>query len=127
MLQPGDQFDVTLTAPGVYDYFCAPHEQAGMVGRLVVGQPIGPGSQPFEWFRGRIEGRDWLPVPQAARKTFPPIDEIMRHGSVLAKLTDLPHYSIPHVSWDIRSYMRGGGIDAWILFDRLTRTRAGGG
>ena len=36
-------------------------------------------------------------------------------------------YSIPHVSWDIRSYMRGGGLDAWILFDRLTRTRAGGG
>jgi hypothetical protein len=37
------------------------------------------------------------------------------------------NYSIPHASWDIRSYMRGGGIDAWSLFDRLTRTRAGGG
>src|SRR3954466_12223040 len=36
-------------------------------------------------------------------------------------------YSIPQVSWDIRSYMRGGGFDAWSLFDRLTRTGAGGG
>src|SRR3954451_23626815 len=36
-------------------------------------------------------------------------------------------YSIPHVSWDVRSYMKGGGTNAWSLFDRLTRTRAGGG
>jgi len=43
---------------------------------------------------------------------------------------DLPFvlfYSIPHVSWDIRSYMRGGGMNAWSLLDRLTRARAGGG
>jgi hypothetical protein len=23
--------------PGVYDYYCVPHEHAGMVGRIVVG------------------------------------------------------------------------------------------
>ena len=91
VLQPGDQFDVTLTMPGVYDYFCAPHEEAGMVGRLVVGQPTGPGSQPFDWFRNKTEGRDWLPVPLAARKTFPSIDAIMRLGSVPARLTSMAH------------------------------------
>src|SRR5690606_26832845 len=33
MLNPGESvFEVTLTEPGVYDYFCLPHEHAGMVG-----------------------------------------------------------------------------------------------
>jgi hypothetical protein len=33
---------------GVYDYFCKPHEAAGMVGRIVVGNPgSGPGTRPF--------------------------------------------------------------------------------
>jgi plastocyanin len=91
VLQPGEQFQVTLNTPGVYDYFCAPHEEAGMVGRLIVGQPIGPGSQPFDWFKGRTEARDWLPVSTAARATFPSIEEIMRRGSVPAKLPEMVH------------------------------------
>jgi plastocyanin len=91
VLQPGEEFEVTLTVPGVYDYFCAPHEEAGMVGRLIVGQPTGPGSQPFDWFKGRSEGRGWLPVPQAARAVFPPIAEIMRRGSVPGKLAGMAH------------------------------------
>lgn len=37
-LMPGESFTVTFTHPGVYDYFCIPHEQAGMVGRIVVGR-----------------------------------------------------------------------------------------
>ena len=36
---PGESFEVELTEPGVYDYFCIPHEHAGMVGRIVVGGP----------------------------------------------------------------------------------------
>src|SRR5690349_12875316 len=39
LINPGSHFEVTLTVPGVYDYFCAPHEAAGVVGRLVVGRP----------------------------------------------------------------------------------------
>jgi plastocyanin len=35
LVEPGDQFEVTLTVPGVYDYFCTPHEMAGMVGRII--------------------------------------------------------------------------------------------
>ena len=38
-LMPGESFAVELTEPGVYDYFCIPHEHAGMVGRIVVGDP----------------------------------------------------------------------------------------
>jgi plastocyanin len=36
---PGEDFEVTLAAEGVYDCVCAPHEHAGMVGRLIVVQP----------------------------------------------------------------------------------------
>ena len=38
-LLPNESFSVTLTAEGVYDFYCIPHEHAGMVGRIVVGRP----------------------------------------------------------------------------------------
>src|ERR1043166_6001394 len=49
LVHPGDHFEVTLTVPGVYDYYCMPHEAVGMVGRIVVGQAIGPGAEPFDY------------------------------------------------------------------------------
>jgi plastocyanin len=36
LLAPGDSFEVTLDVPGTYDYFCIPHEGAGMTGTIVV-------------------------------------------------------------------------------------------
>ena len=48
------------------DYSCAPHEVAGMVGRIVVGQPSGPGALPFDYFKGRPGTREWKPVPLTA-------------------------------------------------------------
>jgi len=78
LVNPGDHFAVTLTVPGVYDYFCAPHEAAGMVGRIVVGKPAGPGTLPFDYFRGRPGTSAWVPVPAAARKAFPSVSEIVR-------------------------------------------------
>jgi plastocyanin len=82
VLQPGEHFDLTLTVPGVYDYFCAPHEQAGMVGRIIVGVASGPGSLPFDWYKGRAEAKDWQPVPAAARAVFPKIADIVRRNSI---------------------------------------------
>lgn len=38
-LLPGKSFEVTLEIPGVYDYFCVPHEMSGMVGRIIVAEP----------------------------------------------------------------------------------------
>lgn len=78
LVNPGDHFDVTLTVPGVYDFFCRPHEQAGMVGRIIVGHPAGPGAEPFDYFVGRPDAKDWLAVPPAARAVFPAVDAIMR-------------------------------------------------
>lgn len=78
----GATFEHVFTVPGVYDYFCKPHEMAGMVGRVVVGEPgNGPGTKPF----GYAPGENWKPIPEAARKVFPPVAEIMRKGTVRAR------------------------------------------
>lgn len=82
LIKPGSHFDVTLVVEGVYDYFCIPHEAAGMVGRLVVGHPGGPGSLPFDYYRGQPGTADWAQVPPAARAAFPDIATILREGIV---------------------------------------------
>ena len=76
--QGSDHFDVTLTVAGVYDYFCMPHEAAGMVGRVVVGKPAGAGTLPFDYFEGKVGTADWLAVPAAAQRAFPGIERILR-------------------------------------------------
>ena len=82
LVHPGDGFEVTLTEDGVYDYYCAPHELAGMVGRIIVGRPAGPGLEPFDYFE-RLDPRpDWQPVPEAAQAAFPPVEAIMEQGRV---------------------------------------------
>ena len=76
---PGATFEHVFTVQGVYDYFCKPHEMAGMVGRIVVGEPgDGPGTKPFAY----APGEHWKPIPEAARNAFPPIDEILRQVKV---------------------------------------------
>jgi plastocyanin len=76
----GATFEHRFTVPGVYDYFCKPHEAAGMVGRIVVGDPgDGPATKPF----GYAPGAHWKVLPEAARKAFPSVDEIMRQQTVL--------------------------------------------
>ena len=84
LVKPGDSFQITLTVPGVYDYFCAPHEMAGMVGRIIVGQPSGPGTSPFDYFEGDPAAQDWQAVPQAAQAAFPPIQAITKERLVHA-------------------------------------------
>jgi len=59
----GSTFEHTFTVPGVYDYFCQPHEAAGMVGRIVVGA-----GAPRAF--GHSPERHWKAVPEAARETL---------------------------------------------------------
>jgi plastocyanin len=82
VVQKGARFEVTLTVEGVYDYYCLPHEEAGMVGRIVVGKPGGPGALPFDYFEGRPGSSGWKPVPVAARQAFPSVDTIMKQRVV---------------------------------------------
>jgi plastocyanin len=76
-LLPNESFAVRLTQEGVYDFFCVPHEHAGMVGRIIVGRP---GPSPANNVSARPAGGE--PVPEIALRAFPSVDEIMRHGVV---------------------------------------------
>ncbi|MBK0398283.1 hypothetical protein H0I76_03695 [Limibaculum sp. M0105] len=74
-LLPGASFEVTLSVPGVYDYYCIPHEHAGMVGRIVVGRPGDPG-----WEGPAGDAGD---LPEAALKAFPRVAEILAKGRIM--------------------------------------------
>jgi plastocyanin len=76
-LLPNESFAVTLTVEGVYDFFCIPHEHAGMVGRIVVGRP---GRSHADGLPAQAAGGE--PVPEAALRAFPSVDEIMRRGII---------------------------------------------
>ncbi len=82
LVEPGAAFERRLTVEGVYDYYCAPHERAGMVGRIVVGRPGGPGSRPFGSRAAAPDGADLQPVPPTARAAFPSIEAILEHGRI---------------------------------------------
>lgn len=69
-LLPGKTFEVRLTVEGVYDYFCRPHQAAGMVGRIVVGDVAAEPDYP--------DGD----VPPAARHGFPSVAEILKRRRV---------------------------------------------
>ncbi|HEX5078869.1 MAG TPA: plastocyanin/azurin family copper-binding protein [Geminicoccaceae bacterium] len=73
-LMPDETFSVTFTEKGVYDYYCVPHEHAGMVGRIVVGAPDAQA-----WMAaGGAEGD----MPEVALQAFPAVEEIMAKGAV---------------------------------------------
>jgi plastocyanin len=69
-LLPDESFSLRLTKPGVYDYYCIPHEHAGMVGRIVVGDPP-PGEA------AEAEDPALTPLPEAALKGFPAVEDIL--------------------------------------------------
>lgn len=73
-LLPDESFEVTLTVPGVYDYYCIPHEMAGMVGRIVVGQPGDAG-----WEGPSADTDDISPEALAA---LPSVDDILAQGRI---------------------------------------------
>lgn len=58
-------FEYTFETAGTYDYYCSPHRSAGMVGRVVVGDPGGPAEA--------------SPIPDGA---VPDSDTILAEGSV---------------------------------------------
>jgi plastocyanin len=82
LVRPGAHFEIALIEPGVYDYYCAPHEGAGMVGRIVVGKPSGPGGEPFDYWVGKAGTQSWRSVPHAARAAFPSVQRILAERRV---------------------------------------------
>jgi plastocyanin len=74
-LLPNETFSVTLTVEGVYDYFCIPHEHAGMVGRIVVGRP---GDKPAML----QDDTGTQPFPEIAPRALPSVHDILSRGIV---------------------------------------------
>ncbi len=74
LLLPTQTFSVTFTEKGVYDYYCIPHEHAGMVGRIIVGEP-----EPHGWMQLAGTNGD---LPGEALQAFPSVEDIMRKGAV---------------------------------------------
>lgn len=58
-------FQWTFDVEGTYDYFSKYQEGVGMIGRIVVGKPGGPGEKPWEY--GNKEGRRVIP-PEVLRR-----------------------------------------------------------
>jgi plastocyanin len=73
-LLPNESFSVLFTEKGVYDYFCIPHEHAGMVGRVVVGE-----LEPGGWTEVNSTDGD---LPEEALRAFPTVEEIMTNRIV---------------------------------------------
>jgi len=77
-LLPNESFAVTLTVEGVYDFFCIPHEHAGMVGRIVVDRP---GRSEVEGVPARA-GEGPGDIPEIALRALPSVEAILRQGVV---------------------------------------------
>jgi plastocyanin len=76
-LLPDETFSLRFDEEGVYDYYCVPHEHAGMVGRIVVGNP-----QAVDAAAEAAAGL--TPLPEAALNGFPSVEEIVAKGIVRA-------------------------------------------
>lgn len=76
-LLPDESFEVTLTVPGVYDYYCLPHEMAAMVGRIVVGNP-----SDTAWEGPSAETEDVSPEVLAM---LPTVEDILARGRIEQK------------------------------------------
>lgn len=76
---PGQSFSRRLEVPGVYDYYCIPHELAGMVGRIVV---VPDGARGIELREPGPAAHGLRPASPAAVAAFPSIAAIVRDGTV---------------------------------------------
>jgi plastocyanin len=76
--KPG--FQITFDVEGTYDYFSRYEEWAGMVGRIVVGKPGGPGERP--WGYGNIDGRRVIPPKVKERAKLLDSNDIVKRKAV---------------------------------------------
>lgn len=70
VMADGETHEVTIETPGVYDFYCEPHEANGMVGTLLVGQPD-PDGQP-----GLAEPSE---LPEATHEVMRTHNQIVRN------------------------------------------------
>jgi len=82
LVRPGDHFETVLNVEGIYDYYCAPHEAAGMVGRIIVAEANKPRSEPLIPYPDDSGNSAWTEVPAMALKNFPSVESILNQGAI---------------------------------------------
>lgn len=88
-LAQGDTFRWTFEVEGTYDYYSKSHTAMGLIGRIVVGKPGGPGEKPPRY--GGAEGR--APIYSRAMRVF----EILDSQEIVArKAVPFPVQKIGH-------------------------------
>ncbi|MFB6073895.1 MAG: plastocyanin/azurin family copper-binding protein [Haloarculaceae archaeon] len=102
----GATFSHTFRATGTYDYFCTPHKQLGMVGRIVCGEPGGPAES------GSIPNR-----PSSG--LMPDADTIVEKGSV--SFPYVPTGGGGSLPWQFWAATGGVGAAVVGMFSRYDR------
>ncbi len=97
----GASAERVFRALGVHDFFCIPHADMGMVGRIVVEEATGPGSQPLS-----------VGVSPAGRSVMPTLDELFGPvGEVFG--------FIGRLHWVLRLWERPDQTTAMRAWERL--------
>ena len=87
----GVAFSVKFDMEGTYDYFTRWEEWRGMVGRIVVGKPGGPGEKP--WGYGNKEGRKVVPPEVLKRVKLMDSQEIVKKKAIPFPYLDEEYWS----------------------------------
>jgi plastocyanin len=82
LVNAADSYEVRLTVEGVYDYYCIPHEAAGMVGRIVVSRTKKLNAAAFKPYPDNPGKKEWKIIPEAALRNFPSVGEILNKGRI---------------------------------------------
>jgi plastocyanin len=82
LVNAGDSYEVRLTEEGIYDYYCIPHEEAGMVGRIIVSRTKKFNPAIFEPYPDNPRQSEWKIISAAALRNFPSSAEIFVKGRV---------------------------------------------
>jgi hypothetical protein len=86
-LLSGHTVEITLTVERVYDYFCTPHEIAGMVGRIIGARDAG--RCPSTISRTILASVFGSRCPSLHKRRFPAIDDILAKGVIAAGMERL--------------------------------------
>jgi len=82
LIHAGESFELTLEVPGTYDYYCTPHEQAGMVGRLVVLDAPRSAGRLAAPYPDLPDGSPWSAQLREALHNLPSAAEILRQRQI---------------------------------------------
>jgi len=82
LVNAGDSYEVRLTVEGIYDFYCIPHEAAGMVGRIIVSGTKEVTSAVFKPYPDDPGEKGWKRIPEAALRNFPSVAAILQRGRI---------------------------------------------